>query len=87
MELDLGTLITGTLGFVTMAGGIVAVYVKSNEKQALAEQQNRFTNQQVEKLESRVALLEKNVAERIDSIHEDLTEIKISIGKLLNKQL
>ena len=66
-------------------GSAVAVWVKTNNKLALAEQQAKFINGQLDKLEIRVGSIEKNVADKIDAIHEDLNDIKISIGKLLNK--
>ncbi len=69
----------------SLIGVAVGVWVRTNNKLALSEQQSRFTAGQLEKLELRVGVIERNVADKIDSIHEDLNEIKISISKLLNK--
>lgn len=83
--MDTATFISCTIVFLGTAGGVIAVYVKSNEKLALAKQQVDFLQRNVDKLESRVDDLEKHLAEKVEVIHDDIHEIKISITKLLDK--
>jgi len=75
-------LIGATAGMLTMAGGIITIYVTHEKKLALSRQQNIYTQQQVNKLEKRVADLEEKIFAKLDKMNDSMEEIKIKIAKL-----
>lgn len=82
MEMNSSQLIEATIGFLTMAGGLVGVYVTHEKKLALAKQENVHTQNQVNKLEKRVGELEDRIFQKLDKMNESIEEIKIQIAKL-----
>lgn len=81
--MDYAPMIGGTIGLLTLAGGLIGVYVKANEKILLARQANLYTQKQVEKLEKRVDQLEDKIFEKLDQVQKSVEEIKIEIAKRL----
>jgi len=75
-------LIGATAGMLTLAGGIITIYVTHEKKLALSRQQNIYTQQQVNKLEKRVADLEEKIFAKLDKMNDSMEEIKIKIAKL-----
>jgi len=82
MEMNNSTLIEATIGFLTMTGGLIGIYVTHEKKLALAKQQILYTQQQVNKLEKRVADLEEKIFAKLDKMNDSMEEIKIKIAKL-----
>lgn len=74
-------LITGTIAMLTMAGALIGVYVKANEKILLANQANRYTQKQVDKLEKRVDELENKIFDKLDIMQQSIEELKLIIAK------
>ncbi len=83
--MDIFGIVSLVISFASLAGGLIMVWVKSSEKIALSHQQNSFLQKQVDELKIQVNGIEKSIADKVDAIHEDLTEIKINVSKLLNK--
>lgn len=75
-------MVEATLGMVSMAAGLVGVFVSAEKKIALSRQENKFTKDQLEKLELRVTELENNIYEKLDMIFEKIQLIEIKIAKL-----
>lgn len=69
-------------GFLTLAGGGIAIYVKHVKDTALLEQANKYTQNQVDKLEARVNDMENNLYEKLDLIITQMNEMNIAITKL-----
>ena len=80
MAFDPQVLIGGTVGMVTLAGGIISVYVESSKKIALARQAVYFNEQRIEKLETRVKELETNIYQKLDKVMEHIQNIEILIA-------
>lgn len=80
--MEYSQLIGATAGMLTMAGGIITIYVTHEKKLALSRQQNIYTQQQVNKLEKRVADLEEKIFAKLDKMNDSMEEIKIKIAKL-----
>ena len=80
--MELSQMIGATAGMLTMAGGIITIYVTHEKKLALSRQQNIYTQQQVNKLEKRVADLEEKIFAKLDKMNDSMEEIKIKIAKL-----
>lgn len=76
-------MVAGTLGMLSLAGALIGVYVKANEKILLARQANAYTQKQVDKLEKRVDQLEDKIFEKLDQVQNSVEEIKIAIAKRL----
>lgn len=74
-------IVTGTIGFLSLAGGIVAVWWKANEKIIKAETQVTTLEERVDRLEKRINDFENKIFEKLDNIHDIITEVKISIAK------
>lgn len=79
--MDKSALIGATLTMLSLAGGVIGIYVAHEKKLALAKQENLFTKQELEKLEQRVVVLENNVYKKIEAIFNELTAIKVAIAK------
>lgn len=75
-------MIEATLGMVSMAAGLVGVFVSAEKKIALSRQEIRFLKDQHDKLELRVTELENNIYEKLDMIFEKIQLIEIKIAKL-----
>ena len=80
--MELSQMIGATAGMLTMAGGIITIYVTHEKKLALSRQQNIYTQLQVNKLEKRVADLEEKIFAKLDKMNDSMEEIKIKIAKL-----
>ena len=80
--MEFSQMIGATVGMLTMAGGIITIYVTHEKKLALSRQQNIYTQQQVNKLEKRVADLEEKIFAKLDKMNDSMEEIKIKIAKL-----
>lgn len=80
--MEFSQIIGATAGMLTMAGGIITIYVTHEKKLALSRQQNIYTQQQVNKLEKRVADLEEKIFAKLDKMNDSMEEIKIKIAKL-----
>ena len=80
--MEYSQMIGATAGMLTMAGGIITIYVTHEKKLALSRQQNIYTQQQVNKLEKRVADLEEKIFAKLDKMNDSMEEIKIKIAKL-----
>ena len=80
--MEFSQMIGATAGMLTMAGGIITIYVTHEKKLALSRQQNIYTQQQVNKLEKRVADLEEKIFAKLDKMNDSMEEIKIKIAKL-----
>ena len=83
--METGPLITGTIGMLTLAGGLVGVVIKHAKEMALANQANENTQKQVDKLEVRVTDLENNLFKKLDHIQNDIQDIKVAIARGENK--
>lgn len=79
--MEITQMIGATAGMLTMAGGIITIYVTHEKKLALARQQILYTQQQVDKLEKRVGELEDRIFAKLDKINNSIEEIKIHIAK------
>ena len=80
MAFDPQVLIGGTVGMITLTGGIIGVYVESSKKIALARQAVYFNEQRIEKLETRVKELETNIYQKLDKVMEHIQNIEILIA-------
>ena len=80
--MEYSQLIGATTAMLTMAGGVITIYVTHEKKLALAKQQIVYTQQQVNKLERRVADLEEKIFAKLDKMNDSMEEIKIKIAKL-----
>lgn len=77
-----GVMIEATIGMVSMAAGLVGVFINAEKKIALNRQEINFLKEQHAKLEIRVSELENNIYERLDMILEKIQLIEIKIAKL-----
>ena len=78
---DYAFLIPSSLAFLGMAGALIGVWIKANEKILLARQANSYTQKQVDKLELRITELENNLFKKLDAIQIDIQEIKIGMAR------
>lgn len=74
--------IGGIVGMTTLAVGLVGVAVKANEKIVLANNDNKHTQREVDELKVRVAKLEENIYQKLDSLQVSIEDIKVSIALL-----
>ena len=81
--MDYGPMVAGILGMLTLAGSLVGVWVKANEKILLARQANVYTQKQVEKLERRVEQLEDKIFDKLDQMQKSIEDLKIEIAQKL----
>lgn len=83
MDKEYSTLIPATIGMLTLAGALIGVYVKANEKILLSNQANKYTQAQVDKLEKRVSDLEDKIFEKLDAMQHSIEELKLIMAKNL----
>lgn len=81
MASEYSSLIPGTIAMLSMAGAIIGIYVKANEKILLANQANKYTQQQVDKLEKRVGELEDKIFQKLDDMQHSIEELKLIMAK------
>lgn len=81
--MEFSPLIPGTVAMLTLAGALIGVYVRANEKILLANQANKYTQQQVERLERRVEQLEDKIFDKLDAMQKSIEELKIEIAQKL----
>jgi len=75
-------LIGGTIAMLGLAGSVIGIWIKANEKILLANQRNKYTQIQLDKLEIRVGELENNIYAKLDTILTEINNIKITVVKL-----
>jgi len=80
--MDIKFIVTIIVSLLGCVGTVIGIYVRMQRSQDLSDQQIRFTNETVSELKKRVSELEKNLADKVDIIHDDIHEIKISLAKL-----
>lgn len=81
LDIDTGAMVTGIIGMLTLALGLVGVVINHAKNMALANQANVNTQQQVDKLEVRVTELESNLFKKLDHIQSDIQDIKVAIAR------
>ena len=74
--------ISGTVGFATLAVSVIAMFIKASNQVALARQESEFAIKRVEKLENRVDELEDKLFAKLEKIQNAVEGIKIDIAKL-----
>ena len=78
-------MITGTIGMLTLAIGLIGVIINHAKNMALAKQANENTQLQVDELKVRVTDLESNLFKKLDHIQSDIQEIKVAIARAERK--
>jgi hypothetical protein len=84
--MDFGQLLAAIIGMLTLAGGIIGVYVEGSKKIALSRQANAYTQRQVDKLEQRLDEMENNIYNRLDLILDHLQKLEIKFAQRNNNQ-
>ena len=77
-----GELIGSTLAMISMAGGLVAIYVAHERKMATNAAEINYLKSDVAKLQIRVGNLEDKLSAKIDLVMEKLGEIQVKISKI-----
>ena len=81
MAFDPQVLIGGTIGMLTLGGGLIGVYVESSKKIALARQAVIFNEAKIDKLEIRVQKLEDDINTKLDKVMEHVQKIEAMMAE------
>lgn len=76
-----GELIGATMGMLSMAGGLIGVYVAHEKKMATSKAEINYLRVDLNKIEHRLNELEDKLMIKVDVIMEKLNKIEIQIAK------
>ena len=79
-------LATGTIGFVSLAIAIVGIAVRASNNQVKANEEIKYTKQQVNDLKIRVDKLENNIYDELKELQHIILEMNKSIAILLDNK-
>jgi uncharacterized protein Yka (UPF0111/DUF47 family) len=85
MVLD-SELLTGTLGFISLAMAIVGIAVKASNNQVKSNEEIKYTKQQVSSLETRVDKLENNIYNELKELQHSIFKMNENIAVLLDNK-
>ncbi len=77
--METGQIIMATIGFLTLCGGIITVYVRGITSQALLKQENEFIFAEVTELKKTVTKLEDDLFAELKSINHSINDLKLAI--------
>ncbi len=81
-----GEMVAATAGFGALALSIVAIAVKASNNQVKANEEIKYTKQQVYDLKVRVDKLENNIYDELKELQHIILEMNKSIAILLDNK-
>lgn len=79
-------LATGAIGFISLAIAIVGIAVRASNNQVKANEEIKYTKQQVNDLKIRVDKLENNIYDELKELQHIILEMNKSIAILLDNK-